>query len=326
MQPSPHMQNTKVHSLTIEPLEEGYHFACPECNSPLARRDEDSFVCPVDYVSYKKVDGIWRFLSPARAEHFQEFIEDYERIRHLEGRGSQDADYYRSLPFVDITGRWQEDWQIRSRSYKTFVEKILVPFEYHLNRPVRILDVGAGNGWLSNRLASRGHSLVAIDLLLNEEDGLGAWRYYTSKFLPIQAEFDHIPFLPGQFDLVVFNASFHYSTEYMATLQEGLDKLVPGGRIVILDTPVFHSAESGEKMVRQREKYFISRFGIPSNRLPIRNFLTTEELKQLAAAFGIRWTLLKPNYGLEWFVRKWGVRMKDRREPASFSIIIAHKT
>ena len=42
--------------------------------------------------------------------------------------------------------------------------------------PIRVLDVGAGNSWLSHRLASFGHQVVAVDRLDDELDGLGAWR------------------------------------------------------------------------------------------------------------------------------------------------------
>ena len=33
------------------------------------------------------------------------FLDDYIKIRHAEGRGSQDAAYYLALPYRDITGR-----------------------------------------------------------------------------------------------------------------------------------------------------------------------------------------------------------------------------
>ncbi len=61
---------------------------------------------------------------------------------------------------------------------------------------LRILDLGAGNGWLSNRLAQRGHSLLAVDLLTNPEDGLGAFTNYETLFTPVQAEYDRLPLGP----------------------------------------------------------------------------------------------------------------------------------
>ena len=50
----------------------------------------------------------------------------------------------------------------------------------------------------------------------------------------IEAEFDHLPFADGQFDLAVFNSSLHYSTDYHGTLGEARRCLKPSGSIVVL--------------------------------------------------------------------------------------------
>lgn len=307
--------------LVADTLENGLNFACPVCKTKLARMDRDLFVCIPESIQYRKVDGIWRFLPPKRAKHYEKFIQDYQSIRRLEGRGDRDPEYYRSLPFNDLTGKWRDDWRIRSKSFTTFLNRILIPIESQLNRPLKIIDMGAGNGWLSNRLASRGHSVIALDLLINPEDGLGAWIYYNTRFFPVQAEFDSLPFLPNQFDLIVFNASFHYSIEYIVTIQEALDKTVPGGQLVIIDSPFYRNAENGERMVQERERTFIARFGIASNSLPMRNYITREDINRISTTCGISWKFIKPKYGLEWFLRLWGVRLKFHREPAAFYLL-----
>ena len=49
-------------------------------------------------------------------------------------------------------------------------------FERHVlraNTPLDLLDLGAGCGWMSYRLASRGHRPVAVDILT---DGRSAWE------------------------------------------------------------------------------------------------------------------------------------------------------
>jgi len=38
-------------------------------------------------------------------ESRQRFLEEYRQIRYAEGRGSDDAAYYRALPYRDLTGR-----------------------------------------------------------------------------------------------------------------------------------------------------------------------------------------------------------------------------
>jgi predicted RNA methylase len=50
--------------------------------------------------------------------------------------------------------------------------------ETQFGRPLRIADLGAGNCWLSYRLALRGHLPIAIDIQGDPLDGLGAGLHY----------------------------------------------------------------------------------------------------------------------------------------------------
>jgi cyclopropane fatty-acyl-phospholipid synthase-like methyltransferase len=185
--------------------------------------------------------------------------------------------------------------------------------------------MGAGNCWLSNRLAMRGHNVIALDLQVNQFDGLGAYIHYENSFTPVQAEFDSLPVIDKQFDLIVFNASFHYSTNYSATLQDAFLKLKEAGCVVILDTPIYKQNESGVRMVKERESEFTSKYGFPSNSVPIQNFLTNGQIEEISSDLGINWSLIKPNYGLKWALRPWLAHLRGDREPASFSILIGGK-
>jgi hypothetical protein len=109
------------------------------------------------------------------------FLEDYARIRHAEGRGSEDPAYYRALPYADLTGRNSWQWAIRARTYRHFENHVLAPFEKKTGRPLNILDLGAGNGWTSHRLTLRKHQVIALDILTDEKDGLKATKHYPVK-------------------------------------------------------------------------------------------------------------------------------------------------
>ena len=150
----------------------------------------------------------------------QRFLDDYIKIRHAEGRGSQDSEYYLALPYRDITGRLQDQWTIRAKSYRYLESRVLPSIEKHAGRPLRIADLGAGNCWLSYRLALRGHQPIAIDILGDPLDGLAAGRHYQKHavFPRINAEFDNLPLAAGSLDAAIYNASIHYSTDYRRTL------------------------------------------------------------------------------------------------------------
>jgi len=72
------------------------------------------------------IDGIWRAVLPARARQLAPSLTAYEEVREKEGRWSQDAEFYLSLPWRDTTGRFADQWRIRARSFD-FVRKHVLP-------------------------------------------------------------------------------------------------------------------------------------------------------------------------------------------------------
>jgi SAM-dependent methyltransferase len=270
--------------------------------------------------------GIVHALLPGRATHYAHFIEDYERIRAAEGRGSESRDFYLGLPYKDISGMNSDQWHIRARSYDCLLKHVLNP----LGPGATILDLGAGNGWMSYRLALAGYRPIAVDLLTNEHDGLAAAAHYQGQlpesFPRFQAEMICLPFQSDQFDVVVFNASFHYSEEYAASLHEALRCLKIGGSIIISDTPWYSCQESGKKMVSERRAVFLKRYGTASDSIRSLEFLTDERLRALEEELSIEWTAHAPHYGFKWAMRPLVAKLRNRREPSQFRIYAARKS
>ena len=300
-------------------------FICPRCRTTLERIAPDRLTCPRDGLEFWNVDGIWRFLLPESGAHYSRFIADYEAVRRSEGRGSPSADYYRALPFKDLSGHFAADWAIRARSYNVLVKNVLTRLQNPLERSLKILDLGAGNGWLSNHLAAQGDRVIAVDLLVNDQDGLGAWKHYENSFTPVQAEFNHLPIMDRYADAVIFNASFHYSEDYGQTLAEALRVLSGDGRIVIMDSPVYRRGASGDKMVEERQVQFNMKHGLASDNLQSENYLTYERLDKLAQQLHITWKIITPFYGLRWILRPLVAALLRRREPAKFHLIVGRK-
>src|SRR5580704_3182658 len=99
-----------------------------------------------------------------QGEARRQFLKDYSRIRRAEGRGSPDPEYYRALPFKDLSGLNSAQWAIRAASYRHLETRVLPAIEKEIGRPLDILDLGAGNGWMSYRLSLRSHHPVALDI------------------------------------------------------------------------------------------------------------------------------------------------------------------
>jgi SAM-dependent methyltransferase len=306
--------------------QESYPLACPACHTELEHAAPGELVCPADGQHFRRVDGIWRMLLPDRQPFFSQFMREYEAIRKAEERGSNDPAYYQALPYRDLSGRMQADWQIRAASFDAFIKQVLSPIEKRSKRPLRVADIGAGNGWLSARVASRKHSVIAIDLATNDFDGLGCFRHYASPFTPVQAEFDHLPFLDRSLDLIVFNASFHYSLGYGSTLTESLRVLDTDGKIVVMDSPVYQDEVSGKQMIKEREELFTNRYGFPSNSLPTESFITYACLEELARKFNLSRETITPFYNLSWLLRPFKARLLGSREPAKFHLLVLKRS
>jgi SAM-dependent methyltransferase len=260
-------------------------------------------------------------MTPVRNAR-QRFLEEYRQIRYAEGRGSEDPAYYRALPFEDLSGRNSGMWAMRARTYRFFERRILEPMERAVGRPLDILDLGAGNAWLSYRLALRHHAAYAADIFLDERDGLRAARHYEVPFAAVGAEFDRLPFPCGRFDLAIFNSSVHYSTDYTTTLAEARRCLRPEGRLVVLDSPVYRKREHGEQMVAERHADFERRYGFRSDALPSIEFLDEARLRELSRALAVDWTIYRPWYGWKWHLRPWKARLTRRRPPSRFWILV----
>jgi len=300
----------------------GVCLQCPRCRASM-----DGLDCLRCAFQLRNNDGIIRALTPERAAHCARFIEDYERIRAAEGRGSDSDDFYLNLPYRDVSSKNSNQWRIRARSYDHLLEHVLKP---HLQGGLRrILDLGAGNCWMSFRLALAGFHPFSVDLLINDRDGLGAAEHYR-KHLPglfprFQAELAQLPFQNSQFDAIVFNASFHYAEDYEAALREALRCIRAGGMVVISDTPWYSKEESGRQMVSERHAAFLTCYGTASDSIRSLEYLTDQRLRDLAERLSIQWITFSPRYGFKWAMRPLVAKIRNRREPSRFRIYVARK-
>jgi SAM-dependent methyltransferase len=292
---------------TLEPAQD--ETACAICNSTMLR-----------------IDGVWHAMRPGRAGLLAGPLSSYEAVRKAEGRWSDNADFYLSLPFKDTTGRFVEQWRVRARSFQLMTRKLFPICARMLGKQrLRILDIGAGNCWMSYRLSLAGHLPVAVDLSLSPLDGLEAARHYGSApgpcFPRFQAEMDNLPFTAGQFDMAIFNASFHYAQDYEVTLRETLRVLRPGGTILIADSPTYGNETDGEAMKREKSDEFLRRYGTDGGNMGGQEYLSPRRLAQLQET-GIRWRRYSPWRGLRWALRPLLARVAGRRKPSQFYIYL----
>jgi SAM-dependent methyltransferase len=280
-----------------------FKFACPRCGAPL----DSTLICPTCKAVFECRDGIYRFLLHERELELKPFLRQYQHVRQQEGNLAQPAEYYRSLPSVSRGHPEAERWHIRRQSFECLLG--LLP-----KHPIKILDLGAGNCWLTNRLTALGHHCVAVDVSTSCDDGLGAREHYTSQFTCVQADFDSLPFVPGQFDAAMFDASLHYSPDVHRSLEQVNLMIRQKGMIFVIDSPTFRNHRSGRQMVHERDEHFKKGFGLQEVIQRGPGYLTRRQMHSAGFQF-------HASHGrLLWSVRRLWSGIKMQREPAAFGV------
>ncbi len=246
------------------------------------------------------------------------FACEYARHRGEEGRGYRDETLLQ-LPYLK-RGAHAAQWRVRARTFDTFMDCVLRPAAERAARPLEVLDLGAGNAWLSYRVALDGHHALALDIRNDTIDGLGAAGVFQSRSKNIEcviASFDAIPLRSESVDIALFNASLHYATNLEAVLREALRVTRPGGQIAILDSPFYEREAEGLAMIEEKRAAFGSRAGVLMA-LPFIEFLTRSRL--LEAVPNLGWRRHKVRYPLAYELRPLVAALARRRRPSRFDI------
>lgn len=301
------------------PVETTAIYVCPSCRGVLAESPR-GWECKNESLFFETADGIPDFILPGRRSILDLFLNTYQSVRRKERWGSKEPRYYSELPYRDLSNEHQRIWAIRAKSYDSLVAHLARDFN---NKSLRILDLGAGNCWLSLRLARLGHSVTAVDPNMDPDDGLGVSQRLQEQgqswFRPVRAEFDFLPFAEGSFDTIIFNASLHYSRDPYETIRKTMPFLRQAGAIYVLDTPLYDDEESGKMMVEERTESFNPRERATLTREFSGSFLTFTGLEQLRETCDV--DVAFPSYGPVWSLRPILARIRGRRAPARFALI-----
>jgi protein-L-isoaspartate O-methyltransferase len=186
-----------------------------------------------------------------------DFASEYCELRRKEGRMYSDVEVA-SLPHIEPAHQHYKEWQTRKYSAYRLCKYLIAK-----KRPLNILDIGCGNGWLSAMFAEiPGAQVLAVDV--NQEELMQARRvFHTMENL----QFESIDVESGlttedQFDVIVFAASIQYFPNLSKTLRTLLDHLWLSGEIHIVDSPLYKPDQVAA--ARERSCQYYSHAGFPS--------------------------------------------------------------
>lgn len=271
---------------------------CPQCHGDFLqemRESSSALRCRDCSAGYGINDHIPRLIIPELLNEIASFCEKYDAVRLREGWASETPDYYLNLPFRDLSGRHAHEWQLRAQSFR-FLQNWLK--KNYGSRNLRILDIGAGSGWMSRLLADQ-HEVFALDVNAGPH-GLAALPFGQRCFMAAQAELERFPLAGNSFDLVIANASLHYTHDLLQVFKQVSNVLRPGGKFLVMDSPVYPTGEAA-RVAHQRSRAYYAQHGVPE--LANNYGGLTEELFTQASA--LRFTRVRRDFSKLDYFKKW---------------------
>ena len=219
---------------------------CPACGSNLAwgdggpdGRTEASVRCLGCAAVYACRNGMVNLMvNPS--ESVQREAEGLRRLeeRILAEHGEPDADTIETLPWRYRIARpasyWSSPyWVVNTANFDALLDAL------QLQRGERVLDLGAGIGWTSTRLARAGCEVLAVDISSTRLTGLRGGEFFFREGPSFdRAVFDMSAALPVKnecIDTVVASAALHHSRSLLQTLREIHRVLRRGGRLAVVN-------------------------------------------------------------------------------------------
>ncbi len=179
-----------------------------------------------------------------------EFERLYNSVRRSENR-TYTNDEVKMLPFTASSNIHHAEWEQRKRS----AEK-LIQYLQKKNKPIDILEVGTGNGWLTAMLGKiKNATVTGTDI--NATELAQARTVFADKtnIAFVRADLRDEYFDDQKFDCIVFAASVQYFQSFTEIMNRAIALLSPEGEVHIIDS-FFHRPENIEQAIWRSKAYY----------------------------------------------------------------------
>lgn len=189
------------------------------------------------------------------SDHQQSFEMSYIRLRKKEGRLCTDEELA-LLPDISSHHIYAREWEMRKESFLRYKKYLAAK-----PRPLTILEVGCGNGWLSRRLAEIPLSnITGTDI--NQTELCQAKRVFShvANLTFLHGGLDAAELTGKNFDQVVFASSIQYFPSVKKSIITALNNLSNKGEIHILDSPLYQPHQLKAAAERTRAHFLETGF------------------------------------------------------------------
>lgn len=199
--------------------------------------------------------AIYTAAQPVITKAGKIFEQYYVTLRKKENRIYSDEELG-LLPEISPAHPHFNEWVIRKRSALKLLSYLSAK-----RKELAILETGAGNGWLSNKLSGLdGSTVTATDINLTELEQAAAVFGHKSNLRFIYGDIrDNI--FSCKFDIIIFAASIQYFSSFKEIINTASRHLNPAGEIHIIDSP-FYKDKDVEK-AKQRSLDYYTQLGEP---------------------------------------------------------------
>jgi ubiquinone/menaquinone biosynthesis C-methylase UbiE len=179
----------------------------------------------------------------------------YRCVREKEGRIYPDHVVAR-LPELPDSHSLSAEWRSRADSCSRLFQYLAA-----YKRPLTILELGCGNGWLTNQLSQLPEvNIWGLDRESTELDQ-AARIFKSNNLIFLSADIFQPPFTHQSFDVVVLASVIQYFPDLSRLIHALLFLLNSGGEIHLLDSPLYRPGEI--PAARERTRAYYASLGFP---------------------------------------------------------------
>jgi ubiquinone/menaquinone biosynthesis C-methylase UbiE len=185
-----------------------------------------------------------------------DFEKLYIQLREKEGRVYTNEEVA-TLPEIAEAHPHYSEWQLRKQSCQK-----LISYLQKKQQPLKILEIGCGNGWLSHQLAAiPRNKVIGTDINFAELQQAANVFHDTPNLHFIYSNIESGVFEEGHFDIIVFAASIQYFPSLNEITRQSLKLLKPKGEIHIIDSHFYPLSELSA--AKQRSLLYFEPAGFP---------------------------------------------------------------